>query len=86
MSFAYWSPTIRTRASLLNSQTGKLEPVRIEAIAGNSIEVHGRLRAATGIRISGPANPIEVWYTNEGEWVGLDSVVSGGRKLSYRLP
>ena len=86
MSFAYWSPTIRARASLLNSQTGKLEPVRIEAIGSNSIEVHGRPRAATGIRITGPSNPIEVWYTDEGEWVGLDSVVSGGRKLSYRLP
>ena len=86
MSFAYWSPTIRTQTSLLNEQTGKLEPVRIEPIGSNSIEVHGRPRTATGIRITGPANPIEVWYSGEGEWVGLDSVVCGGRKLSYRLP
>jgi hypothetical protein len=86
MSFAYWNPAIRTQASLLNSQTGKLESVRIEAIGSSSIEVHGRPRTATGFRITGPANPIEVWYSSEGEWIGLDSVVGAGRKLSYRLP
>lgn len=52
-----------------------------------SITVRGQPRAATRWRITGPRNPIDVWYaTDTGEWVGLDSTVHGGRKLSYRLP
>jgi hypothetical protein len=86
MSFAYWNPAIRSQTGLLNAQTGKLEAVRIERLAGNSIEVLGKLRNATGFRITGTANPIDVWYSDEGEWIGLDSTVGGGRKLSYRLP
>jgi hypothetical protein len=32
-----------------------------------------------------PAQPIDVWYSQQGEWVGLDSTVGGSRKLSHRL-
>lgn len=48
---------------------------------------HAWLRrvAAMRWRIEGPAQPIDVWYSAEGEWLGLDSTVDGGRKLPYRL-
>ncbi len=86
MSFAYWNPAIRTQARLLNAQTGQLEPVQVSRVGSGSVQVHGQPVAATRFRITGPAAPIEVWYTPQGEWVGLDSTVAGGRKLSYRLP
>jgi hypothetical protein len=28
---------------------------------------------------------VDVWYSADGDWVGLDSTVAGGRQLSYRL-
>jgi len=48
--------------------------------------VRGQPVEVSEFRITGAAQPIVVWYTPRGEWVGLDSIVAGGRKLSYRLP
>ncbi len=86
-SFAYWNPAILDSRQLLDPQSGKLEPVQISREEDGSITVRGQPRAATRWRITGPRNPIDVWYAADtGEWVGLDSTVQGGRKLSYRLP
>ena len=85
MSFAYWNPAIQTQTRLLNAQTGKIESVQVKRIGNGSVEVRGKPVEATEFRITGLANPIVVWYSAQGEWVGLDSTVSGGRKLSYRL-
>jgi hypothetical protein len=85
MSFAYWNPAIQGQGRLLNAQTGKLETVQVKRIGTGSVDVRGKPVEATEFRISGAANPIVVWYSAEGNWVGLDSTVAGGRKLSYRL-
>jgi len=88
MSFAYWNPAIQTQTQLLNAQTGKAEAVqvsRVGSVGSGSVEVRGRAVAATQFRITGAAQPIDVWYSAQGEWIGLDSLVAGGRKLSYRL-
>ena len=85
MSFAYWNPAIQTQSRLLNAQTGKAEAVQVSRIGSGSVEVRGQPVAATRFRITGAAEPIDVWYSAQGEWIGLDSLVAGGRKLSYRL-
>lgn len=85
MSFAYWNPAIRSQTRLLNAQSGKLETVSIQRVGPGTVEVRGKPVEATAFRIVGPAHPIEVWYGADGRWVGLDSTVAGGRKLSYRL-
>ena len=85
MSFAYWNPAIQTQTRLLNAQTGKLESVQVRRIGSGSVEVRGKPVEATEFRITGAANPIAIWYSARGEWLGLDSTVAGGRKLSYRL-
>lgn len=85
MSFAYWNPAIRKQERLLNSQSGKLEAVQVSRAGSGTVEVRGQPVAATRWRIATPAQPIDIWYSAEGEWIGLDSTVSGGRKLSYRL-
>ena len=51
----------------------------------DTIDVRGQPTTATRWRITGPARPVDVWYSAQGEWIGLDSTVAGGRKLSYRL-
>lgn len=85
MSFAYWNPAILSRKQLLNAQTGKYESVSIATVEDGMLAVRGSSVAATRWRIDGPTQPVDVWYTAQGEWVGLDSTVGGGRKLSYRL-
>ena len=85
MTFAYWNPQIQTQTRLLNAQTGEFESVRIERAGEGSLKVRGLPITATRWRITGPAQPIDVWYSPQGDWVGLDSTVGSGRKLSYRL-
>ena len=85
MSFAYWNPAIQRQTRLLNAQTGKLEIVQVQRVGSGSVDVRGKSVTATEFRITGPTQPIAVWYSAQGEWVGLDSTVAGGRKLSYRL-
>ena len=85
MTFAYWNPAIRTQTRLLNPQTGRVETVQVNRVGDGSIDVRGVATPATQFRISGPAEPITVWYSPQGEWLGLDSIVGGKHKLSYRL-
>ncbi|MEJ8853716.1 DUF6134 family protein [Variovorax robiniae] len=85
MSFAYWNPAIRTQTRLLNAQTGEYEEVQVRRMGTGEIPVRGKMVAATRWRISGPPQPVDVWYSAQDEWIGLDSTVAGGRTLSYRL-
>lgn len=87
MSYAYWNPALRHRTRLVNPQTGRIDAVTITPLGASTIDVHGMPTAAEGIRIQGPAEAIDVWYaTDGGAWIGLDSRVAQGRRLSYRLP
>lgn len=86
MSFAYWNPAaLGAQSRLLDPGTGRFETVDITALQPATIEVRGHPTWARGIRIGGLAQPIEVWYDGQ-DWVGLDTWVGGGRRLSYRLP
>jgi hypothetical protein len=85
MSFAYWNPAMLKQTQLLNSQTGRYEKVRIEALGSDTLTTPGRSITADHFRIVGTEQPIDLWYTPAGDWVALASTVSGGkRKLSYR--
>jgi hypothetical protein len=85
MTYAYWNPAMRQQTELLNAQTGSEERVQIHRLGEATLDVRGEPVAAQRWRISGPAAPLDVWYSAQGEWLGLDSAVAGGRKLSYRL-
>jgi hypothetical protein len=85
MSYAYWNPALRTQTRLLNPDSGRIDPVAIEPIADTSVDVRGEAVQARGWRIGGLPHAIDVWYAADGAWIGLDTVVDGGRRLSYRL-
>ena len=87
MTFAYWNPAMRARKRLLNPQTGQVDAVTVERIGSGNVAVGGKDVAATDWRITGGESPVDVWISEQGEWIGLDSTVSNGKhKLSYRLP
>jgi hypothetical protein len=87
MTYAYWNPALRERKRLLNPQTGQVDSVKVEKVGSGTIPVAGKDVAATDWRITGGESPIDVWISDQGDWIGLDSMVSNGRhKLTYRLP
>ncbi len=85
MSFAYWNPEILRQTRLLNSQTGQYESVKIVAIGEDKITARGVLVQAKRYRITGPKNPIDVWYGADNHWLALQSTLEGGRRLRYTL-
>ncbi len=84
MSFAYWNPALRSQTRLLDPQTGRLESVRIAVVGQETIPLRGQPTPATRVRIDGPKQPIDIWYSEQGDWLALQSTVAGGRKLVYR--
>ena len=85
MSFAYWNPALRHQARLLNAQTGRVEQVTWQRLDSATLTAHGQALNAMRWRLSGTDRPVEVWWTEDARWVGLDATVRGGRQLSYRL-
>jgi len=86
MTYAYWNPAMREQKRLLNPQTGKLDAVTVTRVGSGTVVVGGRGVDAIDWRITGGESPVDVWISEAGEWVGLDSMVSDGRrKLTYRL-
>ena len=85
MTYAYWNPAMREQKRLLNPQTGKVDAVTVARVADGRVTVDGKDVAATDWRIIGGESPVDVWISEQGDWVGLDSMVGNGKhKLSYR--
>ena len=85
MSFAYWNPEILRQSQLLNIQTGEYQAVKIADMGDENITIRGTPVAAKRYRITGPKNPIDVWYSTDSDWLALESTVEGGRRLRYRI-
>lgn len=86
LSFAYWNPDLARQEWLLDPGSGRVERVAMAAAPG-AVPADLRQRAqgpVRGLRIGGLAQPIDVWYEGE-RWIGLDTVLGGNRRLSYRL-
>jgi len=85
MSFAYWNPEFLQQKRLLNPQTGEFLDVDIEAMGTEDLEVRGEKIAAERYRITGRDIDIMVWYSENNEWLSLQSVVKNGRIIRYEL-
>lgn len=85
MTFAYWNPAILRESRLLNAQTGEYEAVRVALVGEETITVKGAPVPATRYRITGSKHPIDLWYSMQNEWLQLESTLTGGRRLRYRL-
>ncbi len=85
MTFAYWNPQVLKQTKLVNVQTGAWTPVEVHALGQASYDVRGAKVDATQYRIDTARNRIEVWYSPDGEWIGLRSTSQQGHVLTYRL-
>ncbi len=84
MSFAYWNPAMLRQTQLLNAQTGELMDVKISAAGEEALDIRGAPVAARRYRLEARGMTIDLWYSLQGEWLALDSLVSGGKRLRYR--
>ncbi len=86
MTYAYWNPDMRHQTHLLNPENGEVEAVTLTPQPDAKITSRGEPLAVHVWRLTGSTNPIDILYDFDGNWVGLDAKVRGGRVLSYRLP
>jgi len=84
MSFAYWNPALSRQARLLDPGSGRIETVAMGTPSAVPPDLAAGAVGLRGLRIAGLPHPIDVWYEG-GRWIGLDTIVGGGRRLSYRL-
>ncbi|MGI9263497.1 MAG: DUF6134 family protein [Gammaproteobacteria bacterium] len=85
MSFAYWNPAFLGQSRLLNSQTGDYMTVDIQSVGEELINIRGSDIMATRYSLSADSLNMDLWYSVDREWLGLESVTSSGRKLRYQL-
>ena len=84
-TFAYWDPTWFQSNRLLNSQTGEHQSVEIQTVGEEAVVVRGALIPTKHQRIMSDKFTIDLWYTMNDEWVGLQSTTKEGQKLRYEL-
>ncbi|MEM7708072.1 MAG: DUF6134 family protein [Pseudomonadota bacterium] len=84
-TFAYWDLAALQDARLLNSQTGAYQSVDVDLVGRESIDVDGEQVAADRYSLESEGLDLDLWYSPEGEWLGLTSYVKKGRQLRYRL-
>ena len=85
MSFAYWNPGFLEQPRLLNPQTGEYLYVEVQELGEDVVRLDGREIPARSVRLTARQMDITLWYSENAEWLALESVAKGGRILRYEL-
>ena len=85
MSFAYWNPAFLRATQLLHPQTGELVNVRIKHTGAEALQIGAQTVASQRYTVRGPDLRIDLWYSESGDWLALNTPVKNGRVLRYRL-
>ena len=82
-SFAYWDKSFLQHSHLLNSQTGEYLEIDVEDLGEHSIPLSDTSLPAKRYRLTAKELDIELWYSSDGRWLGLESTTGNGRLLRY---
>ena len=85
MTFAYWNPAFLQQSRLLNPQSGEYMPVDVQPLGKREVTVRGDTVVASAYRVTARNTELTVWYSDNNEWLGLESVAKGGRIIRYEL-
>jgi hypothetical protein len=85
MTFAYWNPRMLQQSKLLNPQTGEWLDVSIKPINKEKIEVRGQAVQADRYRLEATKMQIDLWYSQDQDWLALQSVTPEGHLITYKL-
>ena len=85
MSFAYWNPAFLQQERLINSQNGEVLDIEVSDPEWVELEVRGVLQPARRYQLGAGEMKIELWYSENNEWLALETEARGGRRLRYQL-
>ena len=85
MSFAYWNPDFLQQPRLLNPQTGEYISVQVQEVGTDVLQIRGEAVSARRYRLTAYEVDLTLWYSDDNEWLGLESVAEGGRIIRYEL-
>ncbi len=83
-SFAYWNLAYMKSPQLLNSQTGELVTTRLQPMGTEIITASGQSVPAQRYRLTGKDIQVDLWYSAQNRWLGLESL-KDGRRIRYVL-
>lgn len=84
-TFAYWNPGFLEASQLLNTQNGEYLEVEVSKPVRDSIQVLGQEIPAHRYQLTARKLTLNLWYSLDGEWLGLQSIYDNGRELRYEL-
>ena len=85
MSFAYWNPAFLQQERLINVQNGEVHDIEVSEPELVQIEVRGVMQPAYRYLLDAGELKIELWYSEDNEWLALETEARGGRRLRYQL-
>lgn len=85
MSFAYWNPEFLRASRLLNTQDGDYLEVTVSDPAIEPLQVQGKEMLAQRYQLTAKKLELALWYSEQGAWLGLESIYDNGRTLRYEL-
>lgn len=85
LTFAYWNPAMLQQTQLLNSQDGEFVDVKITDAGADAVDVRGVRTPARRYELRSEKLSIDLWYSEQQEWLALESKTERGQKLIYKL-
>ena len=84
-TFAYWDKSFLDNEVLLNSQTGEIVDVDISFVADEKILIRDKLVNAKKYKLKSDKLNIDLWYSDENQWLALNSITEDGTNLRYQM-
>ena len=84
-TFAYWDKSFLDNEVLLNSQTGEIVDVDISFVADEKILVRNKVVNAKRYKLKSDKLNIDLWYSEENQWLALNSITKDGTNLRYQM-
>lgn len=84
-TFAYWDMKFLENDFLLNSQTGEVVDVDISFIESEKKLIRNKMVNTNKYEIKTDDFNIDLWYSDSGEWVALNSTTQDGTTLRYQI-
>lgn len=85
MTFAYWNPVMLQQTHLINPETGEDVAVTISHTGEDLVQVRHAPVHAQRYHLHSAKLEIDLWYSDQGEWLALESALEKGRRLRYVL-
>lgn len=85
MSFAYWNPSFLEQSTLLNTQDGEFLRVSFSEPVFEELSISEARVPSYRYNLVAGKLKLKLWYSEEGDWLALESEVESGKTLRYVL-